>query len=78
LDSDHLRIDADFLGRDASEIRMRSDLPFQHGFQDVTMTIRLIFRAMAEERHRDSLGQGLQQPQRKLLAMIFYDAVPLV
>ena len=42
------------------------------------MTMRLIFCAMAEERHRDSLGQGLQQPQRKLLAMIFYDAVPLV
>jgi hypothetical protein len=37
--------------------------------------MRLILCAMAKERHWHSLGQGLQQPEGKLLAMIFYYAV---
>jgi hypothetical protein len=37
--------------------------------------MRLILCAMAKERHRHSLGQGLKQPEGKLLAMIFYYAI---
>ena len=42
------------------------------------MAMRLIGTAMAQERDGHAFRQSLQQPKRKLLAMIFYRVVSLI
>jgi hypothetical protein len=40
-------------------------------FQQVPVTMRLVFGAMAQQRHRLILGKMLQEPQSEFLAVIF-------
>jgi len=50
----------------------------QNPLQEVPVAMRLIFGAMAQERHVSALAQSLQKPEREFLPVIFDGWVALI
>ena len=54
---------------------MTLDFFLQHRFQQVSMAMPLIFRAMTEQRDGLFLGEMLEETQREFLAVILYSFI---